>query len=281
MDSRPTTGDPVETSEEREHHEAGPSSEQPAPMSQGAPQSAPLPEEAGQGPYQQPLHLGPSRPLQVPAPTARHALNLTFGHAEKPEIEAASSTYRGDPVEVPPDGRVSRYATMRKPVSGVYTGQSAARRSTIDYLVPVEQQTVSQRLEATLKHARSEREKFNLRANGAKWSINVASGVQVFLGALTTGLAAMRLDGKQLGIATTVLGILTTLAGAFLTKVRAGGEPETSTIQAHDLNQFVRKCEAFQIDHGHEVGDRHNDEIKQYRDDLELILRQKQIDEAA
>jgi len=100
----------------------------------------------------------------------------------------------------------------------------------------------------------------------------------------------------QLGIATTVLGengshrihfrrsnnlfqgILTTLAGAFLTKVRAGGEPETSTIQAHDLNQFVRKCEAFQIDHGHEVGDRHNDEIKQYRDDLELILRQKQIE---
>ncbi len=73
-------------------------------------------------------------------------------------------------------------------------------------------------------------------------------------------------------------GILTTLAGAFLTKVRAGGEPETSTIQAHDLNQFVRKCEAFQIDHGHEVGDRHNDEIKQYRDDLELILRQKQIE---
>src|SRR6266550_7351498 len=133
MDSRPTTGDLVETSEEREHHEAGTSSEQPAPMSQGAPQSTPSPEEVGQGPYQ--LHSGPPRPLQVPAPTARHSSNIAFGHAEKPEIEAvpASSTYRGDPGEVPPDVRVSRYATMRKPVSGVYTGQSAARRSTIDY----------------------------------------------------------------------------------------------------------------------------------------------------
>lgn len=100
----------------------------------------------------------------------------------------------------------------------------------------------------------------------------------------------------QLGIATTILGenrshrvrfwqsdspfsgILATLTGAFLTKVRAGGEPETSSIQAHDLNQFVRKCEAFQVDYGHEVGVRHNDEIKQYRDDLELILRQKQTE---
>ena len=146
MDSRPTTGDPVETSEEREHHEAGASSEQPASMSQGAPQSAPFPEEAGQGPSQQSPYSGPSRPLQAPGPSARHASNLIFGQAEKPEIEAipVSSPYRGgDPGEVPLDARVGRHATMRKPVSGagrVYAGQSAARRSTIDYLVPVEQQ---------------------------------------------------------------------------------------------------------------------------------------------
>jgi hypothetical protein len=63
--------------------------------------------------------------------------------------------------------------------------------------------------------------------------------------------------------------------GAFLTKVRAAGEPEQSMIQAHDLNLFVRKCEAFQADHGHEVGGRSLDDVKQYREELETILRRK------
>ena len=68
---------------------------------------------------------------------------------------------------------------------------------------------------------------------------------------------------------------MTTLVGAFLTKVRAEGEPEQSMIQAHDLNLFVRRCEVFQTDHGHEFGDRFTDDIKQYREELETILRRK------
>lgn len=68
---------------------------------------------------------------------------------------------------------------------------------------------------------------------------------------------------------------MATLVGAFLTKVRAAGEPEQSMIQAHDLNLFVRKCETFQADHGHEVGGTFIDDVKQYREELETILRRK------
>ncbi|KAF8738459.1 hypothetical protein AX14_011449 [Amanita brunnescens Koide BX004] len=282
MDPQQSTSNPAGNSTENEHHEVGSPGEQLAPMSQGAPQSAPLQEEVTQGPFQSSFLASP-RPSQGPVPPlARPTSSNTFADAEKSEVEAMPTiSYRGIQGDVPVDARVGRHATLRPVTSErVYTGLSAARRSTIDYLVPVEQQqSVAQRIEPTLKHARDENSKLNLKAKSAKWSINIASGLQVFFGALTTGVAAMRLDGKQLGIATTVLGIMTTLVGAFLTKVRAEGEPEQSMIQAHDLNLFVRRCEVFQTDHGHEFGDRFTDDIKQYREELETILRRKGSDE--
>ena len=221
MDPQQSTSNPAGNSTENEHHEVGSPGEQLAPMSQGAPQSAPLQEEVTQGPFQSSFLASP-RPSQGPVPPlARPTSSNTFADAEKSEVEAMPTiSYRGIQGDVPVDARVGRHATLR-PVTGerVYTGLSAARRSTIDYLVPVEQQvsffnryrsiivggyliltaqqSVAQRIEPTLKHARDENSKLNLKAKSAKWSINIASGLQVFFGALTTGVAAMRLDGKQ------------------------------------------------------------------------------------
>lgn len=145
MDPQQPTSNPAETSTENEQREAGYSSEPPAPLSQGAPQSPPLQEETTQGPFRQQSPLSEfSRPLQGPVPlTARPTSSHIFGYGEKPDrdIEAipASGLHRGD---VPVDARVSRHATLRAPMTGerVYTGLNAARRSTIDYLVPVEHQ---------------------------------------------------------------------------------------------------------------------------------------------
>ena len=144
MDPQQSTSNPAGNSTENEHHEVGSPDEQLAPMSQGAPQSAPLQEEVTQGPFRQqsPLLESP-QPLQGPIPPlARPTSSNTFAYAEKPEVEAIPTiSYRGIQGDVPVDARVGRHATLR-PVTGerVYTGLSAARRSTIDYLVPVEQQ---------------------------------------------------------------------------------------------------------------------------------------------
>lgn len=146
MDPQQPTSNPAETSTENEHREAGYSSEQPAPLSQRAPQSAPLQEETTQGPFRQQSPFSEfSRPLQGPVPLiARPTSSNTFSYGEKPEVEAmpGSGLHKGALGDVPVDARVSRHATLRAPMTGerVYTGLNAARRSTIDYLVPVEPQ---------------------------------------------------------------------------------------------------------------------------------------------
>jgi len=98
------------------------------------------------------------------------------------------------------------------------------------------------------------------------------AAVQVFLGALTTGLSALRLGGKELGVATTVLGILSTLAGAYLAHIRASNEPETSLLQAHELDSLLRKCNHFVLDSGYYSSDERNRKINEFRLGFETIM---------
>jgi hypothetical protein len=123
-----------------------------------------------------------------------------------------------------------------------------------------------------LEHAIRERDKLKAKARIAKWSINVAAGLQIFLGSLTTGLSAIRLDGQKFGVATTVLGILTTLTGSYLARVRATDEPESSLLRAHDLDAYIRDCEAFRLDYGLDTGDKYDQQIEEFRRRFEMLL---------
>ena len=66
---------------------------------------------------------------------------------------------------------------------------------------------------------------------------------------------------------------MSTLAGAFLTKVRAEQEPEQSIRTADRLNIFIRKCEDFIIDHGEEDGTKpeHHTKVESLRQEYDGI----------
>jgi hypothetical protein len=117
------------------------------------------------------------------------------------------------------------------------------------------------------------------------------AGLQVILGAFTTGLSA-GLQGHDASIAVTVLGqrfkhilygdmayrsmLLTggmsTLVATYLARMRGSNEPELSITRKKDLDHFLRECKAFQMDHGHEEGQLYNAEIQRYRNRFEELL---------
>ncbi|KAL0948203.1 hypothetical protein HGRIS_010810 [Hohenbuehelia grisea] len=156
----------------------------------------------------------------------------------------------------------------------------ASRRSAIDWIVPVEEQkelpprpkTVAERLDPTLTHAVLEREKHALKAKMTGWALNVAIGLQVLLGALTTGLSAVT-SGKQTSIMTSILGGLSTLVASYLARARGSNEPELSITRVKDLEHFIRECEAFKMDHGHKIGDDYLDrQLSSLRQRFEDLL---------
>lgn len=57
--------------------------------------------------------------------------------------------------------------------------------------------SVSARLSATLADAQSERDKYAEKAKITGLALNVAIGLQVLLGSLTTGLSAVATQGKS------------------------------------------------------------------------------------
>ena len=59
--------------------------------------------------------------------------------------------------------------------------------------------TVRERLQPTLEHASRQRNKLKRRAQITKWAVSSVIGLQVLLGALTTGVAALQLSGKRVG----------------------------------------------------------------------------------
>jgi hypothetical protein len=46
-------------------------------------------------------------------------------------------------------------------------------------------------------------------------------------------------------------GGMNTLVAAYLARARGSNEPELSITRVKDLEQFIRECQAFQMDHGH------------------------------
>lgn len=52
----------------------------------------------------------------------------------------------------------------------------------------------------------------------------------------------------------TASGGLSTMAASYLARTRGSNEPELSISRTKDLEQFIRECEAFQLDFGHLYG---------------------------
>ncbi|EGO20036.1 hypothetical protein SERLADRAFT_478659 [Serpula lacrymans var. lacrymans S7.9] len=134
--------------------------------------------------------------------------------------------------------------------------------------------TLEDRLEPTLRVAEAEKEKFAQKALWTGYALNVAIGLQVLLGALTTAIASATI-GKQTSIATAILGGLSTLVASYLARARGSNEPEASITRVKDLEQFIRDCQAFVMDHGTEYGEDKpelNKRVEEFRRRFEELL---------
>jgi len=100
--------------------------------------------------------------------------------------------------------------------------------------------------------------------------INGAIGLQVIVGAITTGVAAA---STNIGSAVAVLGGISTALASYLAKARGSKEPEFSTIRSRELSTFIREVQAFTMDHGHKTGTEFDYQIAMYRERFELIIK--------
>ncbi|KAI0259183.1 hypothetical protein BC834DRAFT_784690, partial [Gloeopeniophorella convolvens] len=131
--------------------------------------------------------------------------------------------------------------------------------------------TIKERLQLTIEAATEERDKAVKRAKMTGYTLNIAIGIQVVLGALTTGLGAA-LSGKSTSVAISILGGASTLAASYLARARGSNEPEFSLLRAKALDHFLREVHAFVLDHGHERGHALDDRIEGFRLGLESML---------
>ncbi|KAA1470791.1 hypothetical protein DENSPDRAFT_752522, partial [Dentipellis sp. KUC8613] len=113
------------------------------------------------------------------------------------------------------------------------------------------QLSVGDRLQPTLDAAEKERARAAFTARMTGYALNIAIGMQVLLGALTTGLGAA-LTGKSTSVAISILGGAATLVASYLARARGSNEPEQSLLRVQALEHFIREANAFKLDHGHE-----------------------------
>ncbi|KAK0187204.1 hypothetical protein F5146DRAFT_1226754 [Armillaria mellea] len=145
----------------------------------------------------------------------------------------------------------------------------------LDYIVPYESKihvkSVEERMLPTIIAAEVERKKYAERAMMKGYTMNIAIGIQLLAGALTTAISAL-VTGREITIVLPVLGGISTLAAAFLTKVRGSNELEGSLMVAKDLEQFIRECKGFLVDFGSSTEDIHRGEVQRLRNRFEEIL---------
>ena len=65
---------------------------------------------------------------------------------------------------------------------------------------------------------------------------------------------------------------MATMVASYLARARGSNEPELSITRVKDLEQFIRECNAFKMDHGHVVGTEFDDELISKRRRFEELL---------
>ena len=68
------------------------------------------------------------------------------------------------------------------------------------------------------------------------------------------------------------IGGFSTIVASFLARMRGSGEPERSQRRIKDLDQFIRDCEAFQMDRGHLTGSEEDQALEDFRKRFEELL---------
>jgi hypothetical protein len=63
-----------------------------------------------------------------------------------------------------------------------------------------------------------------------------------------------------------------TLIAAYLARARGSNEPELSITRVKDLEQFIRECNAFQMDHGHVITGEFDQRLWSFRSHFEELL---------
>ena len=59
---------------------------------------------------------------------------------------------------------------------------------------------------------------------------------------------------------------------SYLARTKGTNEPQASKFRAQALDHFLREIEAFDLDRGHEIGDKWDEKINGFRFGLERIL---------
>jgi SMODS and SLOG-associating 2TM effector domain len=67
-------------------------------------------------------------------------------------------------------------------------------------------------------------------------------------------------------------GGMNTLVAAYLARARGSNEPELSITRVKDLEQFIRECQAFQMDYGHAVTGEFDQQLIRFRHHFEELL---------
>lgn len=249
------------------------------------PSTQPRANTTGEDSEAQRLQLATTPPKTPPRSTS--TAPLSPGSVEKQEENdpfdtperQASVQHHGTGIDAPlPSARLAgEYQGFRRPRT-TDTHVSMARRSAIDWIVPVEEKPIRrlsarERLQPTLDVAKKEKDKFENKARMTGYALNIAIGLQVLLGSLTTGLSAVAVSsGKQTAVTTTLLGALATMVASYLARARGSNEPELSIARTKDLEQFIRQCEIFQMDKGNEMGDKFDAELAGLRTRFEELL---------
>ncbi|KAH0584879.1 hypothetical protein H2248_008157 [Termitomyces sp. 'cryptogamus'] len=260
----------------------------PAPAQVLSPVTAdPPPAQAQVPPFAQPS-APPTPPKHSPTSTARPQI-LT--PVPRP-VRSVERLMTEDPYSPSRDHGYTRNGSTVQPLPGasasgeirlpgrsrtVDTHLSGRPASRLDWIVPVEEKvipklSVGERLQPTLTRAHLERDKYAVKAKMTGYALNAAIGMQVLLGSLTTGLSAAATTGRQAAIATTVLGGLSTLVASYLARARGSNEPELSITRVKDLEQFIRECDAFHLDHGHVMTNEHDEQLFRFRSRFEELL---------
>ncbi|EMD37656.1 hypothetical protein CERSUDRAFT_154405 [Gelatoporia subvermispora B] len=253
-----------------------------------------------QSPTLQPMpHVLPRHPDELRAPLER---NLGFtGHPSGTQHARQPSTYLTSP-PVRPTSRAGshhkRGSTFSLHSARGGDGEPPAREgllrrqsSMVDWIVPQAPQpppglisragsfqiveprerSIMERLQPTLLHAYEELGKARRKAKLTGYAINSAIGIEVVLGALTTGIAAST-SGHETTTVIAILGGLSTLAASYLARARGSGQPDSSILLCRDLENYIRDLEGFMLDHGTVLGPEYDIMIAHYRKRFEEVL---------
>jgi hypothetical protein len=69
-----------------------------------------------------------------------------------------------------------------------------------------------------------------------------------------------------------VLSGCSTVVAAYLATMRGSSEPEYSLLREFVLTGFIRKLEAFLLDHGAECGNDYKEDVDRFRDEFNQLL---------